>query len=375
LKSERETSQHNLVMAEARLAEIDRAKAEWEGKPPGTGLAAELNMINKKLTAGDFEPEAQMALNRLQEQANNLGYDAAKHQEALKRRDELAKAEDRYQALGRAEAAVKPLDNNLADLANQIADQEKNIGQLEEQYEASVAQLNALTEGGLDIIAVEKETNQLREEQIVAHRKVATAQQNVSVLDKLAEQSQEIKVEQNEVRQRIRRLKLLETACGREGVQALLIERALPEIEDDANELLSRLTGGQMQIIFETQRKLKTSDRLAETLDIHIVDAAGERPYENFSGGEQFRVNFAIRLALSKILTRRAGARLQTLVIDEGFGSQDPEGRQRLIEAINIIQDDFERVLVITHIEEMQDAFPTRIQVEKGSSGSAITVV
>ena len=44
------------------------------------------------------------------------------------------------------------------------------------------------------------------------------------------------------------------------------------------------------------------------------------------SGGEAFRVNFAIRVAMSKILARRAGARLQTLVIDEGFGSQDVQG-------------------------------------------------
>ena len=94
----------------------------------------------------------------------------------MQRRDELVKADDRYQALQRAEAAVKPLDNNLADLANQIADQEQNLGQLEEQYEAAVAQLASLTKGGLDIIAVENETNQLREEQIEAHRKVATVQ-------------------------------------------------------------------------------------------------------------------------------------------------------------------------------------------------------
>jgi exonuclease SbcC len=109
-------------------------------------------------------------------------------------------------------------------------------------------------------------------------------------------------------------------------------------------------------------------------LDISIVDSAGERPYENFSGGEQFRVNFAIRLALSKILARRSGARLQTLVIDEGFGSQDANGRQRLVEAINTIQDDFERILVITHIDELQDAFPTRIEVQKGVEGSTIRV-
>jgi len=173
----------------------------------------------------------------------------------------------------------------------------------------------------------------------------------------------------------IQRLQRLEQACGKNGVQAWLIEQALPEIEADANELLERLTGGDMRVMFETQRKLKSRDELAETLDIRISDSVGERPYENYSGGEQFRVNFAIRLALSRILARRAGARLQTLVIDEGFGSQDPPGRQRLVEAINAIQGDFARILVITHIDELRDAFPTRIDVSKGPEGSTITVI
>ncbi len=69
---------------------------------------------------------------------------------------------------------------------------------------------------------------------------------------------------------------------------------------------------------------------MKETLDIQISDGAGVRDYEMYSGGEAFRVNFAIRLALSEVLAQRKGARLQTLVIDEGFGSQDIQGRQRL---------------------------------------------
>jgi exonuclease SbcC len=86
-------------------------------------------------------------------------------------------------------------------------------------------------------------------------------------------------------------------------------------------------------------------------------------------------VNFAIRLALSELLAQRAGARLQTLVVDEGFGSQDAMGRQHLIEAINLVKQDFARVLVITHIEELKDAFPNRIEVEKTADGSVIKVV
>jgi len=74
------------------------------------------------------------------------------------------------------------------------------------------------------------------------------------------------------------------------------------------------------------------------------------------------------------VLAHRAGARLQTLVIDEGFGSQDANGRQRLIEAINQVRGDFEKILVITHLEELKDAFPARIEVEKGAAGSTVRV-
>ena len=73
---------------------------------------------------------------------------------------------------------------------------------------------------------------------------------------------------------------------------------------------------------------------------------------ENFSGGEQFRVNFAIRVALSQLLARRSGTQLQTLIMDEGFGVLDAAGRERLVEAINAAQQDFQRILVVTHIEE-----------------------
>ena len=93
-----------------------------------------------------------------------------------------------------------------------------------------------------------------------------------------------------------------------------------------------------------------------------------------FSGGEAFRINFALRIALSKLLAARSGAPLPILFIDEGFGSQDADGQDRLREVINSIQDEFQKVLVITHIEAIKDSFPVRIEVEKTSSGSTFTV-
>jgi len=176
---------------------------------------------------------------------------------------------------------------------------------------------------------------------------------------------------------RVAQLKMLETAFGKDGVPALLIEQALPEIEMQANELLDRLSDGRMSISFATEREFKDKKRedKRQTLDILISDATGSREYELFSGGEAFRINFAIRLALSRVLAGRAGARLQTLVIDEGFGSQDAEGRQRLIEAINLVSRDFAKILVITHLDELKDAFPSRIEVTKDDGGSRVEVI
>ena len=167
----------------------------------------------------------------------------------------------------------------------------------------------------------------------------------------------------------------LAAAFSKKGIQALIIDTALPEIEEEANMLLARMTDNRMHVKMETQRAYRAKrEESIETLDINISDELGTRRYEMYSGGEAFRIDFALRIALSKLLARRAGAPLSTLIIDEGFGTQDSSGREKLVEAINSIQDDFDKILVITHIEELRDAFPSRIEVTKTAEGSMIEV-
>ncbi|HEY7600452.1 MAG TPA: SbcC/MukB-like Walker B domain-containing protein, partial [Candidatus Limnocylindrales bacterium] len=161
----------------------------------------------------------------------------------------------------------------------------------------------------------------------------------------------------------------LTQAFGKKGVQALLIETAIPEIEREANTLLARMTDNQMHLTFETQRDTKKGD-VSETLDIKIADGLGTRDYDAFSGGEAFRLDFAIRIALAKLLAKRAGARLETLVIDEGFGTQDARGRERLVEAITSVQGEFKQILVVTHIQELKEMFPVQIEITKTPQGS-----
>ncbi|MDX1530297.1 MAG: SbcC/MukB-like Walker B domain-containing protein, partial [Rhodothermales bacterium] len=157
----------------------------------------------------------------------------------------------------------------------------------------------------------------------------------------------------------------LRSAFGKHGIPSLIIEETLPEIEERANDLLARLSKGRTRVSLETLADKKTGGT-KETLDIRITDEAGvSRAYEMFSGGEAFRVNFALRIALAQLLAERSGVRIRTLVVDEGFGTQDKQGVESLVEAIQAIREDFDKVIVITHLDELKEAFPVRIEVQK----------
>lgn len=163
-------------------------------------------------------------------------------------------------------------------------------------------------------------------------------------------------------------------ALGKDGIQALLIEQAIPEIEDETNEILARLTNNQTQIFIESLRDLKKGGS-KETLDIKISDSFGLRDYELFSGGEAFRIDFALRIGISKLLARRAGTTLQTIFIDEGFGSQDEEGLQLIMDNLYKIQNDFAKIIIVSHLSEMKEQFPVQFIVEKKRMGSTVTIV
>ncbi|MBI5715514.1 MAG: SMC family ATPase, partial [Chloroflexi bacterium] len=215
--------------------------------------------------------------------------------------------------------------------------------------------------------------DKLRFESRVATEELGAARQRLSALETLTKRRAEKNVTRDKLAKEQGMFEELREAFGKRGVPAMIIEAAVPEIENKANELLQRMTAGRMNVRFETQRETQAGD-VRETLDIKISDELGTRPYENYSGGEQFRVNFAIRIALSQLLARRAGAQLQTLIVDEGFGSQDAQGREKLVAAINSIADDFRLILVITHIDELKDAFPAQITVTKTGEGSVVEV-
>lgn len=348
-----------------------------ENEPYRQNLSDRLSEIQKLLETESFCVKERQRLSMLEEQAKALGYNPAAHEQCREKESELAQSENRWQEVQQAKAALQPIQREIIDLTNQIAVDEKELEQIEGSVEQQKAALDEFSANLPDLQKAKKEFDTVQAETNRIRLEKGAAEQLVSVLESLKKQKQEVIREREEVNLQISQLKYLEKAFSKNGIPAILIDQALPEIEEHANLILGKLTDERMSVRFSTQKEYKDKNRedKIETLAIFISDETGSREYELFSGGEAFRINFAIRLALSHILTKRAGARLQMLVIDEGFGSQDEEGRQRLIEAIIAVQDDYKKILVITHLDELKDAFPSRIEVEKTPDGSRVNVI
>lgn len=359
--------QHIATLQE-KLRQADEAQEELEG------VETRVAELEAALSEESYAEEARIGWAELQAQLSELGYDEAAHQEARRLIRELMPFEARKSQLDYAlqnapetEKHLARLDERAAAYAERIEAAQARLDEMQTDYDEISGRVEALQEW-------DRRLQDLRDAYGQAHSLVGAAQQKLRALDQQRERREELMRQEDQLADNLGVYEQLREAFGKDGIPAMIIEATIPEIEAEANKLLARMTDGRMHVTFDTQRE-KVTGGTKETLDIRIADELGMRDYDTFSGGEAFRVNFAIRLALSRLLARRAGAQLRTLIMDEGFGTQDTQGRERLVQAINTIKDDFDLILVITHIDELKDAFPVRIEVTKQPDGSVVEII
>ena len=364
----RDARQRQAVQAEAAVAEGEAAATEQ------ARIAAQGTELAARLAAGDYAPAERAELAKVQAALAEIGYNAASHAAIRARTEQLELFDARYQR------QLLPALDGLADararvdaLASQQARREAELAEDHAEAERLAAAVADLTQLEAALRQADADVERAAQTERRARLEEGAAIQQINALAALEERRAARLADLDRVNAELSLYTQLREAFGKKGVQAMIIESAIPEVEAEANRLLARMSEGRMSLRLETQRE-KVTGGVAETLDIIISDELGARAYEMFSGGESFRANLALRIAISKLLARRAGAQLQTLVIDEGFGSQDSQGRSLVVEAINSIQNDFERVIVITHIDELKDLFPARIDVVKTANGSRVNI-
>lgn len=356
--------------AQGRHAQAEHALREAQQAGAGVQAAGEeLAALRQRVEAGDYAHAEHRALAQLAAELESTGYDAEAHRKARDEAANLAPFEARQQQLLLAGQQAETERAALEELRGRRERWTEGLAAERERRDALAAEVAGLPGVREQVRARSAELEEWQRQAHQARLALGAATQLVEHVRQMGAERVRVAAQRERLAAEKALLDELRLAFGKKGVQAMIIEAAIPEIEYEANELLARMTQNRMHVRMNTQRLTQKGDP-QETLEITISDELGTRPYELFSGGETFRVNFSIRIALSKLLARRAGAQLQMLVIDEGFGTQDAEGRERLVEAITAIQEDFERILVITHIEELKDAFPVRIEVTKTEQGS-----
>ena len=321
----------------------------------------------------DEAQKAPQQLEVLRRELADLNYDPEAHHCLKEEIEKLLPTENEYRLLEQAESSLPEERDKLNRVVASANRREEDIARSEQEIQAIGKETASLDEMERQYAAAETEW---RSQQEQYQSLIGQVQHLEFMLKQYAEtdlKRMEAEAKLKELSGRRELYEQLVTAFGRTGVQALLVESALPELEAEANRLLGRMTDNAMHLKLETQRIPQRGEPV-ETLEIKVADALGTRSYETFSGGEAFRINLALRIALSKLLAQRSGAPLPTLFIDEGFGTQDTTGRERILDVIQSIAGDFERILVITHMDEMKESFPVRIEVEKRDDGSTFAI-
>ncbi len=378
---------HALIRGEVerwRWAEIKQAKIEDAQKRQAKlsqqkpQLVAKIASVEQEIARLDVDSPLKKQIDRVFQEIDELGYDNAQHQQLL---DSLRKAHNyhlQYQELQKAQEKYPQLKTKEQELSQLLEVRNQDTKTSQKQLDNYLEQKEKINDYRSEIQRLEQEIQQGRQELDNLISRSGRLKESIAQIDNLKIQHQQANQELQETKRKHFIYQELAQAFGKNGIQALTIENILPQLEAETNQILARLTGNQFHVQFVTQKASKNTSKkntkLIDTLDILIADAQGTRAYETYSGGEAFRINFSIRLALAKLLAQRSGTSLKMLIVDEGFGTQDAEGCSRLVAAINAIASDFACILTVTHMPQFKEAFQTRIEVFKGERGSLLRV-
>lgn len=361
------TPEHAERMA-AELAEEQKRLADARSKAEGRRADAEAEARRVAQAVNDDERALSELVGRLSS-AEKAAAVAASEAAALPERERQSNAAE--QRLNEARGVLADAEGRRAGLAEGPSVEESA---LEEELAGIRERLAAAPDVGAERAAAEAEANRLsslRERKLVEKGELSG---KVSAHEETAKQRDKLRAEAEAEERTEKMYADLAKAFGKDGVPAMILAGVVVELEALVNEELARLSGGQLSVAINTQRQRKGDGGQVETLDIVVAGPDGERSYDTFSGGERFRLDFAVRVGLSRLMSKRSGTPIRMLAIDEGWGALDPDGISAMIDLLRSLQGDFDAILTISHTEAITTAFPTLIEVSKDADGSVVTI-
>nr|WP_305908078.1 SbcC/MukB-like Walker B domain-containing protein [Methylomarinum sp. Ch1-1]MDP4520884.1 SbcC/MukB-like Walker B domain-containing protein [Methylomarinum sp. Ch1-1] len=198
------------------------------------------------------------------------------------------------------------------------------------------------------------------------------------LINKIAKEQQALEAATQEYEQ-ASHLSRIANGSGHQGSKLsfsrYLLGRLLDEILQSASSRLYIMSEGRYRLI----RKLdQANKRSAFGLDIELTDAytGQKRSVSTFSGGEGFLASLSLALGLSEVVRSNAGGiQLDTLFIDEGFGSLNDEALEQAINVLTMLSGDGRLVGVISHVNELKERIDAQLVVSKTANGSSAEFV
>lgn len=200
--------------------------------------------------------------------------------------------------------------------------------------------------------------------------RLARAESRVEEMERRAKAGEELQAEVVVLQQRATTLGALAKELRADRIVSFLQHEALIVLAVRASDHLMRMSGDAYRLTYEPERD--------EFWVIDMANGEEERPARTLSGGETFLASLSLALALSEgvqALAVEARPPLDSLFLDEGFGTLDQESLETVVQAIEHLGGDGRMVGVITHVRELALRLPARIEVHKGERGSRARVV
>lgn len=171
---------------------------------------------------------------------------------------------------------------------------------------------------------------------------------------------------------------LSDTACGNlKGKPKISLERYVQSayfrmITKEANRRLEHMSSGRYELLVREEKE-NLQSRSGLDLDVYDYHTGKVRSIRSLSGGESFQAALSLALGVSGVIGQFAGGiRVETVFIDEGFGSLDEQSLETAVETLSALSREDCLVGIISHVPELKERIECRIEVEKNRGGSSV---
>ncbi|MGF6989380.1 exonuclease SbcC [Lachnospiraceae bacterium PF1-21] len=146
------------------------------------------------------------------------------------------------------------------------------------------------------------------------------------------------------------------------------------EVLNAANKRLLKMTGEEFMLQTRDLGELALKGRTGLELDVYDLPSSAVRDVKTLSGGESFMASLAMALGMADVVTRRAGGiTLDTMFVDEGFGTLDDETRDQAIKVLQTQVGQGKIIGIISHVGELKQQIDTKLEITKDEKGSRAT--